>query len=229
MWKRHLVLSLGILSTAAMMRAGGAVEVAEPSGTAQGDAVVLSKGIDGGRSTEIVVAMDEARPGTGLDGRIDRVFRLQGEFELADQVVLRSVDADVSWTSGVVTVSVDGRPILTLARESVKDETRPERTFSGFGLSHSTGWTLRLPEAHEVSGARFNEFVTKLFSPLCTTAPGCSGGGKGAISCKLSGCPGAPSGCETTCGDGSYACCWCSEEPAGACCRCIAVPPPPSS
>ena len=146
MWKRHLVLSLGILSTAAMMRAGGAVEVAEPSGTAQGDAVVLSKGIDGGRSTEIVVAMDEARPGTGLDGRIDRVFRLQGEFELADQVVLRSVDADVSWTSGVVTVSVDGRPILTLARESVKDETRPERTFSGFGLSHSTGWTLRLPE-----------------------------------------------------------------------------------
>ncbi len=49
----------------------------------------------------------------------------------------------------------------------------------------------------------------------CGADPSCDSGGTGALTCTVTGCPGAPTGCGAGCGTG-FACCECYSYQAGA-------------
>ena len=231
MLTRYVVLGLGIVTTLAMASGGRPPQPVEPAGQGHGRVVVLSRYVQGGRGTEIVVALDERAPSaTRTDGRIDHVFRLQARGTTINPIALQWEEADVSWNPSQLEINVHGKTLLSLVHENV-DAGHAARVLQGFGLSHS-----RLPGGYrlqegEITAADFQGLQAKLFTPCpSASAPegGCKTGGEGRQTCKLEGekrCTGVGTECGVTCGPTTYSCCWCenTEEHHGACCKCIPV------
>ena len=199
-------------------RIGEQPAMIEVSGEATGNVVALAVERPDGAS-DIVLLVDEDRPGSVLDGRVDRGFLLQGATgqrgDVVD-VVLDRAYALVRWDSQGVGVWQSGNKLLEfgVSEESREDEAR----IVGFGLSHSSAWDVRIP----VEGTLAPDFLAGLRTDIVTALEvcedfDCRAGGEGSLFCGYT-CGGES--CSTACDYGRFSCCGCSNADGMPCCKC---------
>ncbi|MCE2423242.1 MAG: hypothetical protein J4G03_08045 [Gemmatimonadetes bacterium] len=213
---QNTVLAAGIV-VALGARTGAQPATIEVSGEATGNAVALSVERPDG-AFDIVLLVDEERPGSVLDGLVDRGFLLQGARGPRSDVVLDLTYARVKWDSQRVGVWQSGSELLEFAvsQESREDDAR----IVGFGLSHSSAWDVRIP----VDGMLAPEFLAGLRTDIVAALAVCedfdcrAGGGR-STTCSYT-CGGET--CSQSCGIGYEPCCGCGSDDK-PCSRCTAV------
>ena len=211
---QNTVLVAGIL-VALGARTGEQPAMIEVSGEVTGNVVALSvERLDG--ASDIVLLVDEDRPGSVLDGRVDRGFLLQGARGPRGDVVLDLTHAIVTWDSQGVGVWQSGNKLLAfgVSEESRQDDAR----VVGFGLSQSSAWDVRIP----VEGTLAPDFLAGLRTDIVAALAvcedfDCRAGGEGATTCSYT-CGGES--CSQSCGAGYEVCCGC-DSLNKPCCKCI--------
>ena len=210
---QNTVLVAGIM-VALGARTGEQPAMIEVSGEVTGNVVALSvERLDG--ASDIVLLVDEDRPGSVLDGRVDRGFLLQGARGPRRDVVINRTYARVRWDSQGVGVWQSGSKLLEfgVSEEPREDDAR----IVGFGLSHSSAWDVRIP----VEGTLAPDFLAGLRTDIVAALAvcedfDCRAGGEGALTCSY-GCGGES--CTVMCRRMSQACCGCGSDDK-PCCRC---------
>jgi hypothetical protein len=161
------------------------------------------------------VLLDERSANGRLDGRVDRVFRLQAKYGTIDPVNVRPSEATVTWDRTAVAIDL-GEQAITLAAKPTDRALRSDVILHGFGLAHFGDWGISLPATLDDRG--FESLRARLFSRLLRNCSNftCYAGGPGSTGCSYS-CGGQQ--CSVTCSAPKFACCGChgTEHP---CCMC---------
>ena len=211
---KNSVLAAGIL-VAVGARTGEQPAPIEASGEATGNVVALSVERPDGAS-DVVLLVDEDRPGDVLDGRVDRGFLLQGASAPGGGVLLDLTYARVKWDARRVEVWRSGRVVLEfgVSQGSPEDDDR----IAGHGLSHSSAWEARIPVDGTLAPESLAELRKGIVAALAVCEEfDCRAGGEGATTCSYT-CGGET--CSQSCASGYEVCCGCdaTDKP---CCRCI--------
>lgn len=193
----QLALLVAISITAIGMGSDVAAPPPAAEGTVVGSVVFLAVPTDEGRETSLLLLVDDIDEDGGSDGISDRVFRLQLAESSASPPTTQPVEASVAWTKRTVDVESSGGKRILLSLDPVQDIQGMSDSWVGFGLSHTTGWSvdIRSPdlEATVLSLMSFCDFYE------------CRAGGPGAETCSY-GCGGES--CSVGCSEGAHACLW---------------------
>ena len=215
MFSKPIALIALIGTTLLASASGNRLEPGSDVGSVEGHAVVLTKHVDGGRETHLVLFIDEAHESLDPDGRTDRVFRLQALGASMDDLALSIPTARVEWRPGTVSVRAETGPTLELTiNEGAGSLSESGKTVTGFGLSHMVGWDFPLPDK-TFSDAEYFE----VFGSMESSAA-CAAGGPLSTGCSID-C-GNDKGCSVDCADGATSCCNCNFLGIGSC-KCVAA------
>ena len=216
---QNAVLVAGILVALGARTGGEQPAAIEVSGEATGNVVAVAVEPSDGASHafDIVLLVDEDRPGSVLDGRVDRGFLLQGARGPRRDVVINRTYARVRWDSQGVGVWQSGSKLLEfgVSEEPREDDAR----IVGFGLSHSSAWDVRIP----VEGTLAPDFLAGLRTDIVAALAvcedfDCRAGGDGSMTCTYH-CGGQDCGVSCPPFIGGDPCCGCGSD-GKPCCRC---------
>ena len=216
---RYRILKNGVLAAGILIavgaRTGEQPAPIEASGEATGNVVALSVERPDGAS-DVVLLVDEDRPGDVLDGRVDRGFLLQGASAPGGDVLLDLTYARVKWDARRVEVLRSGREVLGfgVSQGSPEDDDR----IAGHGLSHSSAWEARIPVDGTLASESLAELRKGIVAALAVCEEfDCRAGGEGSLFCGYS-CGGES--CTAACDSGRFSCCGCSAFDGKPCCKC---------
>jgi len=202
MFTKPIALVACIATTFLASATGDRPQPGSDVGSAEGHAVVLTKHIDGGRETHIVVLLDEAHESQVPDGRTDRSFQLQALGGSVDDFELSFPTARIEWTSGTVSVSGStGRKLEFTIHDRADPLSQSVQTVTGYGLSHTVGWDFPLPDKTLTDAEYFDVFGSR-------DSSACQAGGPMSTGCSIECGPGKS--CSVECADGATSCCKCN-------------------
>lgn len=216
--KKQSALTLLITTTLLAPSRAESPRPGQDTGALTGDVVVAVKHVDGGRATDYAIFVDASTGSKPSDGQVDHIFRLQATAQPGAEhhVVIRS--AHVAWSPGTVSVQDESGRDLTFTIRGEQDAPAPDLqtlaagpsdwTVDGYGLAHTVGWDITLPDR-----ALSDDAYVHLFGMAGSSA--CGAGGPNSSSCSIT-C--VHFGCSVDCDDG-YACCNCILF--GSTCKCI--------
>ncbi len=207
--KKQGALTLLIATTLLAPSGAKSPQPGPDTGSITGDVVVAVKHMDGGRATDYIIFVDASTVSQPSDGRVDHIFRLQATAQPGAEHHLVMRSARLAWSPGRVSVQDESVGHLTFTIRGDQDAPAPDLrtlaampsdwTVDGYGLAHTIGWDIRLPN----QGLSDDAFVD-LFGLAGSSA--CTAGGPNSQACSIT-C--GNTGCSVDCDDGHTACCKC--------------------
>ncbi len=202
---KHLALAVFAGTTLLAPVSRGPQPQADPIGSTNGTVLISTHYVDGGREMNVVLLVDESQEATTTDGQVDRVFMLQAPGGSERTIDLRIPMAQVDWDSEAVRVrSSSGHRLEFTVGTGGESSSEAEHRVHGFGLVHTVGWDLLLPEAGLSDEGYFD-----LFEGLHTRGA-CADTEPPHTHCELEAKDCNGKSCEVTCAAGTEACCQCS-------------------